>query len=115
MKKWYSIAILGMAVIACTQDPTAPANLPDTPTVSVDERSLSRASMLVTGSFGNDLTDITSYGVEISETLFEDGKTYYLVENEEWGDVDDPDAWNIGYAHFDCTADQLAKIDEEAG
>lgn len=39
----------------------------------------------------------------------------YLVENEEWGDVDDPDAWNIGYAHFDCTADQLAKIDEETG
>ena len=74
--KWYSIALLTVLAAACTQDPTVPANLPDAPTVSIDERSLSRASMLVTGSFGTDLTDITSYGVEISETLFEEGRTY---------------------------------------
>ena len=56
---------------------------------------------------------ITGYIVDIYND--DDGMTYYLVENEEWGDVDDPDAWNIGYAHFDCTADQLAKFDEETG
>ena len=41
-----------------------------------------------------------------------DGITYYTVENEAWGDVDDPDAWNIGYAQFICTADQLAHLAE---
>ena len=28
----------------------------------------------------------------------DEGVTYYTVENEAWGDVDDPDAWNIGYS-----------------
>lgn len=42
----------------------------------------------------------------------DDGVTYYTVENEEWGDVDDPDAWNIGYAQFICTADQLVHLAE---
>ena len=42
----------------------------------------------------------------------DDGITYYIVENEAWGDVDDPDAWNIGYAMFTCTAEQLAHINE---
>ena len=41
-----------------------------------------------------------------------DGVTYYMVQNDEWGDVDDPDAWNIGYAFFDCTEEQLAHVDE---
>ena len=41
-----------------------------------------------------------------------DGITYYTVENEAWGDVDDPDAWNIGYAQFICTADQLVHGDD---
>ena len=40
-----------------------------------------------------------------------DGVLRYTVENEVWGDVDDPDAWNIGYAQFDCLVDQLEKID----
>lgn len=39
-----------------------------------------------------------------------DSVTYYTVENEAWGDVDDPDAWNIGYAQFTCMADQLAHV-----
>lgn len=43
-----------------------------------------------------------------------DGRTYYLVQNDEWGDVDDPEAWNAGYAFFDCTAEQLAHADELA-
>ena len=42
----------------------------------------------------------------------DDGVTYYTVENEEWGDVDDPNAWNIGYAQFICTADQLVHLAE---
>lgn len=42
----------------------------------------------------------------------DDGVTYYTVENEAWGDVDDPDAWNIGYAQFICTADQLVHLAE---
>ena len=42
----------------------------------------------------------------------DDGVTYYTVENEAWGDVDDPDAWNIGYAQFICTADQLVHGNE---
>lgn len=91
--KWYSILILPVLAVACTQDPTVPANLPDAPTVSVDERSLSRASMLVTGSFGNDLTDITSYGVEISETLFEDGKTYSALVPQE---VNEDGSFSLG-------------------
>lgn len=41
-----------------------------------------------------------------------DGITYYTVENEAWGDVDDPDAWNIGYAQFTCTEDQLVHLAE---
>ena len=40
------------------------------------------------------------------------GVTYYTVENEVWGDLDDPDAWNIGYAEFICTVEQLAHIDD---
>ena len=42
----------------------------------------------------------------------DDGVTYYTVENEAWGDVDDPNAWNIGYAQFTCTADQLVHLAE---
>ena len=55
---------------------------------------------------------ITGYIIDIYTG--EDGTTYYLVENEEWGDVDDPDAWNIGYAQFDCTIDQLAKVADDS-
>lgn len=51
-------------------------------------------------------------GTIIDVRVCSDGRTYYLVENDEWGDVDDPDAWNAGYAIFDCTAEQLAHIDE---
>lgn len=43
---------------------------------------------------------------------WDDGVTYYTVENEAWGDVDDPDVWNIGYAQFICTADQLVHGNE---
>ena len=41
------------------------------------------------------------------------GVVIYMVQNHEWGDVDDPDAWNSGYAFFDCTADQLEHVKED--
>ena len=51
-------------------------------------------------------------GTIVDVFVGDDGITYYTVENEAWGDVDDPDAWNIGYAMFTCTAEQLAHINE---
>ena len=51
-------------------------------------------------------------GTIIDIFIGDDGITYYTVENEAWGDVDDPDAWNIGYAQFICTADQLVHGDD---
>ena len=42
----------------------------------------------------------------------DDSVTYYTVENALWGDVDDPDAWNIVYAQCICTAEQLAHLAE---
>lgn len=51
-------------------------------------------------------------GTLIDIFIGDDGVTYYTVENEAWGDVDDPDAWNIGYAQFICTADQLVHGNE---
>ena len=38
-----------------------------------------------------------------------EGMLHYTVMNDVWGDVDDPDAWNAGYAFFDCKAEQLEK------
>ena len=51
-------------------------------------------------------------GTLIDIFVGDDEATYYTVENEAWGDVDDPDAWNIGYAQFICTADQLVHLAE---
>ena len=51
-------------------------------------------------------------GTLIDIFIGDDGVTYYTVENEAWGDVDDPNAWNIGYAQFICTADQLVHGNE---
>ena len=74
------------------QDPEAPHNQPDTPTLSVDETSVTRVSMLVNGSFGHDLTDITSYGVELSTTLFESGGEVQTLTPQEVG----PDGYALG-------------------
>lgn len=58
-------------------------NQPDTPTISVDEPSVARVSMLVKGSFGHKLEDITSYGVEFSDVLFEKDGTYTVLTPQE--------------------------------
>ena len=42
-------------------------------------------------------------GTIVDVSVGRDGVTYYIVQNDEWGDVDDPDAYNAGYALFDCT------------
>lgn len=54
---------------------------------------------------------ITGTIVDIYES--DDGSPHYTVKNDAWGEVDDPDAWNIGYAFFDCTADQIEKVESE--
>ena len=51
-------------------------------------------------------------GTIIDIFVGDNGVTYYTVENEAWGDVDDPDVWNIGYAQFTCTAAQLVHLAE---
>lgn len=71
--RYYFLAMMAVTATACLQDPEAPNNQPEKPTISVDETSVTRVSMLVNGKFGSDMTDITAYGVEVSETLFENG------------------------------------------
>ena len=83
MRRLYILLPLLLLGTACLQDPEAPHNQPDTPTLSVDETSVTRVSMLVNGSFGHDLTDITSYGVELSETLFDSGSDYKTLVPQE--------------------------------
>lgn len=72
-----------MATTACLQDPEAPMNQPELPTLTVDETSLTRVSMVVNGTLGKNMEDVTGIGVEISETLFEDGGTYKSYEPQE--------------------------------
>ncbi len=85
MKRLYTYLLMALTAVSCVQDPDAPSNLPDAPALSVDETSVTRVSMLVNGSFGKNMTDITAYGVEISETLFEAGKTYKTLTPQVTG------------------------------
>ncbi len=39
-----------------------------------------------------------------------DGETYYIVESDVQGYVDDPDAYPGEWPLYDCTADQIEKI-----
>lgn len=94
MRRRYALLSVALLYLgsACMQDPEAPHNQPDTPTLSVDETSVTRVSMLVNGSFGHDLTDITSYGVELSTTLFESGGEVQTLTPQEVG----PDGYALG-------------------
>ncbi|MBR4739771.1 MAG: leucine-rich repeat protein, partial [Bacteroidales bacterium] len=78
MKRLYTIVLLALAAVACIQDPEAPNNLPVAPALSVDESSVTRVSMVANVTFGN-MADVTDYGVEVSETLFEAGGTYKTI------------------------------------
>ena len=75
----YSVVAASLMVAACVHDPEAPDNKPEVPLVSVDESSVTRVSMLVKGLFGGDMSSVTSYGVEISDELFEAGGTYQTL------------------------------------
>ena len=85
MKRLLPFLSIALMAVSCIQDPESPMNLPDAPVLSVDETSVTRVSMLVNGSFGKNMTDITAYGVEISETLFEAGKTYKTLTPQVTG------------------------------
>ena len=88
----YTILILALAATSCIQDPESPMNLPEVPVISVDETAVTRVSMVVNGTFGKDMTDITQYGVEISETLFDAGGTYKTLVPQEMG----ADGYSLG-------------------
>ena len=64
--------------MACIQDPEAPSNLPDAPVLSVDETSVTRVSMVANVTLTS-TADVTEYGVEVSETLFEAGGSYNVL------------------------------------
>ena len=83
--RYIILGALAVLATACVQDPDAPMNQPDLPTLSVDESTVTRVSMVVNGIFSKDMTDITEYGVEISETLFEAGGTYKTLVPQEIG------------------------------
>ena len=76
-------AVLVLAATACQHDPASPVTKPTAPTASVDDDALTRVSMLVNGTFATDMTDITSYGVEISETLFENSQNIQTLVPQE--------------------------------
>lgn len=40
----------------------------------------------------------------------QDGTTLYLVESDKEGPSGDPDAWELRFPIFTCTAEQLEKI-----
>lgn len=80
--RYMILGALAILATACLRDPEVPMNKPDLPTLSVDQLSVTRVSMAVNGTFSSNMADITSYGVEISETLFEAGGTYKTLVPE---------------------------------
>ncbi len=67
------ILLLGLLPTACLQDSISPANEPQAPTVGYDAESLTRTSVILTGSLGKG-TDIAEYGFELAETSFSGGE-----------------------------------------
>lgn len=72
------LGAVAVLVTACIQDPESPMNLPDVPKLAVDETSVTRVSMVVNATLGG-TADVTEYGVEVSETLFEAGGSYKVL------------------------------------
>lgn len=52
--------------------------------------------------------DVTGEIIDIYKN--QNGSVYYVVESDIEGPTDDPDAYNIRWPQYDCTADQLEKI-----
>lgn len=47
-------------------------------------------------------------GSIINVYMATDGKTMYLIEADEEGPIDDPDAWNdVRFPQFDCYEDEI--------
>ena len=67
------ILLLGLLPAACLQDSVSPANEPQAPSVGYDAESLTRTSVILTGSLGNG-TSIAEYGFELAETSFSGGE-----------------------------------------
>ena len=80
------IGLLAVASSGCVKDIETPFNIPDQPAIFVDESSVTRFSMLLIGTFGHDMSDIASYGVEISDELFETDGSYRTLIPEEFDD-----------------------------
>ena len=64
---WFLAAIL--IPVSCMQDPYSPENDLDGPVVGYDAESLTRAAVILTGSF-QDSPEITEYGFEMAEDSF---------------------------------------------
>ena len=67
------IFLLGLLPTACLQDSVPPANEPQAPSVGYDAESLTRTSVILTGSLGKDAS-IAEYGFELAETSFSGGE-----------------------------------------
>ncbi len=52
--------------------------------------------------------DVT--GEIIDTYVGKDQKTYYVVESDQRGPVDDPDAFGDEWPQYDCTEDEITKI-----
>ena len=66
------ILLLGLLPAACMQDPVTPDNEPQAPSVGYDEESLTRNSVILTGTLA-DASGIEEYGFELAETSFSNG------------------------------------------
>lgn len=53
--------------------------------------------------------DIIGYIISVYSTT--DGRAAYLIEAEEEGPIDDPDAWNeVRFPQFDCFEDEIEPV-----
>lgn len=64
--------------VSCMQDPVSPENDLDEPVVGYDAASLTRASVILTGSF-KDSPEITEYGFEMAENSFGEGESQTIA------------------------------------
>ena len=53
--------------------------------------------------------NVTGTIIDVYDT--EDKETRYIIESDNEGPIDDPDAWNdVRFPQFDCSEDQLEHI-----
>ena len=76
--RYLLLGAVAVLATACIQDPESPMNLPDVPKLAVDETSVTRVSMVVNVTLGS-TADVSEYGVEVSETLFDAGGSYKVL------------------------------------